>query len=182
MFNYLRPPHLPQTHVGGRFFREFYSNISPTLLSQMYPQEWPKKLAANEKGLWQVGHLKLNCPNVRRCNLLLFNYLKKFSWFPSAETNVQKNSQSWDLFRQPHLPQTHVGGRFFREFYSNISPTLLSQMYPHKWPKNLPPTKRACGQVGHLKHLCPNVRQYKLLILSYLPMFKRFPSAETKVQ
>ena len=46
----------------------------------------------------------------------------------------------------------------------------------------LPPTKRACGQVGHLKRCCPNVRRHKLLILSYLQMFKRFPSAETKVQ
>ena len=44
------------------------------------------------------------------------------------------------------------------------------------------PTKRACGQVGNLKRCCPNVRRYKLLILSYLPMFKTFPSAETKVQ
>ena len=43
-------------------------------------------------------------------------------------------------------------------------------------------TERACGQVGHLKRLCPNVRRYKLLILNYLLMFKRFPSAETKVQ
>ena len=46
--------------------------------------------------------------------------------------------------------------------------------------KKLHLTKRACGQVGHLKCLCPNVRRYKLLLLSYLPMFKRFPSAETK--
>ena len=41
-------------------------------------------------------------------------------------------------------------------------------------------TKRACGQVGHLKLLCPNVSRYNLLFLSYLLMFKRFPSAETK--
>ena len=57
------------------------------------------------------GHLKRLCPNVRRCKLLLLNYLQKFSRFPSAETKVQKNSQSWDLFRPPHLPQTHVGSR-----------------------------------------------------------------------
>ena len=49
------------------------------------------KVSDNEKGLWQVGHLKLNCPNVRRYKNLLFNYLQKFSRFPSAETKVQKN-------------------------------------------------------------------------------------------
>jgi hypothetical protein len=37
-------------------------------------------------------------------------------------------------------------------------------------------------QVGVLKFVCPNVRRYKLLMLSYLQMFNRFPSAETKVQ
>ena len=44
------------------------------------------------------------------------------------------------------------------------------------------PTKRACGQVGHLKLCCPNVRRYKLLLVNYLQMFSWFPSAETKVQ
>jgi len=38
----------------------------------------------------------------------------------------------------------------------------------------------ACGQVGNLKHLCPNVCRYKLLMLSYLQLFNRIPSAETK--
>ena len=46
----------------------------------------------------------------------------------------------------------------------------------------LPPTDRACGQVGDLKHFRPNVCRYKLLMFNYLQMFKRFPSAETKVQ
>jgi hypothetical protein len=46
----------------------------------------------------------------------------------------------------------------------------------------LPPTYRACGQVGDLKLVRPNVFRYKLLMLSYLQMFNRFPSAETKVQ
>ena len=36
-----------------------------------------------------------------------------FKKFPSDETNVQKNSQSWVLFRPPHLPQTHVDGSVF---------------------------------------------------------------------
>ena len=43
-------------------------------------------------------------------------------------------------------------------------------------------TKRACGQVGNLKLLCPNVRRYKNLLLNYLQKFSMFPSAETKVQ
>ena len=43
-------------------------------------------------------------------------------------------------------------------------------------------TKRACGQVGDLKVVRPNVRRYKLLMLSYLQMFNRFPSAETNIQ
>jgi hypothetical protein len=43
-------------------------------------------------------------------------------------------------------------------------------------------TNRACGQVGGLKLICPNLCRYKLLMLSYLQMFSRFPSAETKVQ
>jgi hypothetical protein len=47
--------------------------------------------------------------------------------------------------------------------------------------RNVAPTCRACGQVGVLKLVCPNVRRYKLLMLSYLQKFKRFPSAETKV-
>jgi hypothetical protein len=46
----------------------------------------------------------------------------------------------------------------------------------------LPPTLRACGQVGDLKMVRPNVRRYKILMLSYLQKFNRFPSAETKVQ
>jgi hypothetical protein len=46
----------------------------------------------------------------------------------------------------------------------------------------LPPTNRACGQVGDLKLVRPNVRRYKLLLFSYLQMCNRFPSAETKVQ
>ena len=46
----------------------------------------------------------------------------------------------------------------------------------------LPPTKRACGQVGDLKLVHPNVRRYKLLMFNYLQMFNRFPSAETNVQ
>ena len=73
MFNHFRPPHLPQTHVGGWFFKEFYLIISQTLLSQMYPHNSRKKLAANEKGLWLVGNLKLLRPNVRQCKKLLFN-------------------------------------------------------------------------------------------------------------
>ena len=89
MSNHFPPPHLPQTHVGGWFFKDFYLIISPTLLSQMYPHNSRKKLAANEKGLWQVGNLKRYCPNVRRYKLLLFNYLPMFKRFPSAETKVQ---------------------------------------------------------------------------------------------
>ena len=111
IFNHFRPPQLPQTHVGGWFFREFYLIISPTLPSQMYPHNSRKKLAANEKGLWQVGHLKLLCPNVRRYKLLLFNYLQKFSWFPSAETKVQKDSQSSITYVRPtcHKPMLAAG-------------------------------------------------------------------------
>ena len=45
-----------------------------------------------------------------------------------------------------------------------------------------PPTKRACGQVGNLKRLCPNVSRYKNLLFNYLQKFRWFPSAETKVQ
>ena len=44
----------------------------------------------------------------------------------------------------------------------------------------LPPTERACGQVGHLKRLCPNVRRYKLLILNYLQMFKKVSVSRNK--
>ena len=62
MFNHFRQPHLPQTHVGGWFFKEFYSNISPTLLSQMYPHISRKKLAANEKGLWSGGEIETQLP------------------------------------------------------------------------------------------------------------------------
>jgi hypothetical protein len=47
--------------------------------------------------------------------------------------------------------------------------------------KRLPITNRACGQVGDLKLVCWNFCRYKLLMLSYLPMFNRFPSAEIKV-
>jgi hypothetical protein len=36
--------------------------------------------------------------------------------------------------------------------------------------------------VGVLKLVRPNVCRYKLLMFNYLQMFKRFPSAETKVQ
>ena len=39
----------------------------------------------------------------------------------------------------------------------------------------LQPTKRACGQVGDLELVCPNVRRYKLLMFSYLQMYNRFP-------
>jgi hypothetical protein len=41
--------------------------------------------------------------------------------------------------------------------------------------------EKACGQVGNLKHLRPNVSRYKLMIMSHLTLFKRLPSAETKV-
>ena len=111
MFNYFRPPQLPQTPVGGWFFRELNFNISPTLLSQVYPQKFPKKLAANEKGLWKLGDLKLVCPNVRRYKLLMFNYLQKFNRFPSAETKVQKNYQSSITSVRPncHKPMLAVG-------------------------------------------------------------------------
>ena len=44
------------------------------------------------------------------------------------------------------------------------------------------PTGRACGQVGDLKLVRPNVFRYKLLMFNYLQMFNRFPSAETNVQ
>ncbi len=54
----------------------------------------------------------------------------------------------------------------------------LSMSVVVKWH----PTSGACGQVGDLKLLCPNVRRYKLLMSSYLPMFSWFSSAETKVQ
>jgi hypothetical protein len=37
-------------------------------------------------------------------------------------------------------------------------------------------------KVGDLKLVRPNVRRYKLLMLSYLQMFNRFPFAETEVQ
>jgi len=50
-------------------------------------------LAGNEKGLLQVGNLKLVRPNVSLYKLLLFNYLQKYNKFPSAETKVQKNHQ-----------------------------------------------------------------------------------------
>ena len=73
MFNNFRPPQLPQTHVGGWFFREFYSNISPTLLSQMYPHNSRKKLAANEKGLLPFRKLKTFSWNVSPFKLLMFN-------------------------------------------------------------------------------------------------------------
>jgi hypothetical protein len=39
-------------------FREFNVQISPTVPSQVYPQKFPKKLAANEKVLARVGDLK----------------------------------------------------------------------------------------------------------------------------
>jgi hypothetical protein len=46
-------------------------------------------MTANEKGLWQVGALKLIRLNVRQSKLLMFNYLQKLNRFPSAETKVQ---------------------------------------------------------------------------------------------
>ena len=51
------------------------------------------KISANEKGLWQVGHLKLICPNVRRYKLLILNYSSMFKSFPSAEIKLQINYQ-----------------------------------------------------------------------------------------
>jgi hypothetical protein len=58
MFNHFRPPQLPQYPVGGWFFREFNVQISPTVLSQVYPKKFPKKLAANVKVLARVGDLE----------------------------------------------------------------------------------------------------------------------------
>ena len=46
--------------------------------------------------------------------------------------------------------------------------------------KNLPPTKRACGQVGDLKLVRPNVCRYKLLMFNYLQMFGSFRPTEQK--
>ena len=83
-------------------------------------------------------------------------------------------------FRPPHLPQTHVGGWFLRNFISlfhQFSCPKCTRTIPEK---NLPPTKRACGQVGKLKLLRLNDRRYKNLLFNYLQKFKRFPSAETK--
>ncbi len=83
------------------------------------------KMAHNEKGLWQVGHLKHVRPNVRRYKLLLFNYLQKFSRFPSAETKVQKNFQCSITYVSPTChkpmlgavafvrPPCHLGNCFF---------------------------------------------------------------------
>jgi hypothetical protein len=58
MFNHFRPPQLPQYPVGGWFFREFNIPISPTVLSQVYPKKFPKKLAANEKVFAKKWDLK----------------------------------------------------------------------------------------------------------------------------
>jgi hypothetical protein len=44
----------------------------------------------------------------------------------------------------------------------------------------LPPTNRACGQVGVLKLVRPNVCRYKLLMLSYLQMFGSFRQPKQK--
>jgi hypothetical protein len=113
MFNHFRPPQLPQYPVGGWFFREFNIPISPTVPSQVYPKKFPKKLAANEKGLWKLGNLKTFCPNVRRYKLLMLSYLQMFGSFRQTEqkykiiTNVQ-------LLPSAQLPQTPVG----RSFYS----------------------------------------------------------------
>ena len=79
-------------------------------------------IAINEKGLWQVGHLKHCCPNVRRCKLMFLNYLPMFKRFPLAETKRgrpcgTKELLMFNYFRPPHLPQTHVGGSYI--FYSS---------------------------------------------------------------
>ncbi len=62
MFNNFRPPQLPQTHVGGWFFRDCNTKILPTVPSQVYPQKSPKKLAANGKGLWSGGAFETPLP------------------------------------------------------------------------------------------------------------------------
>ena len=69
---------------------------------------------STKRACGQVGNLKLLCPNVRRCKLLIFNYLQMFSWFPSAETKRGRPCDTIKLLmfnnlRPPHLPQTHVG-------------------------------------------------------------------------
>ena len=67
------------------------------------------RLPPTKRACGQVGNLKLVRPNVCRYKLLVFNYLQKFSRFPSAETKVQKNYQCSITSVSPHLPQTHVG-------------------------------------------------------------------------
>ena len=62
MFNYFRQPQLPQTHVGGWFFRELNVNISPTVPSQVYPQKFPKKLAANVQVFMKKGEFGTRPP------------------------------------------------------------------------------------------------------------------------
>ena len=103
MFNYFRPPQLPQHSVGGWFFRECNVLISPTFPSQVYPQKFPKKLVANEKVLWLVGTLELVRPNVCRYKLLMFNYLQMIGQVPSAENKSTIKFPKFNYFRQPPL-------------------------------------------------------------------------------
>ncbi len=105
-----------------------------------------------------------------------------FKSVPSARTNIQKNYQCSISSVRPNCHKPMLADGFL-----GILISIFHQLSRHKCTrknprKNLPPTSRACGQVGNLKHLCPNVRRYKLLMFNYLQMFSRFPSAETKVQ
>ena len=90
-------------------------------------------MTANEAGLWLVGHLKLLCPNVSRYKNLLLSYLQMLKSFPSAETKRGRPCGTIKLlmfnnFRQPHLPQTHVGG--WQSFRPKICPRAIN--YPSK--------------------------------------------------
>jgi hypothetical protein len=85
MFNHFRQPQLPQYPVGGWFFREFNIPISPTVLSQVYPKKFPKKLAANEKGLLLFRKLKTSRWNVRPFEILILSYLLMLIGFRQTE-------------------------------------------------------------------------------------------------
>jgi hypothetical protein len=76
-------------------------------------------MTANEKVLWQVGALKLVCPNVRQYKLLMFNYLQMIVSFRPPEQKYKKIPNVQSLPSVPTCHNTMLAEVFF------LSPTTL---------------------------------------------------------
>jgi hypothetical protein len=98
-------------------------------------------IATNEQGLWQVGVLKLVCPNVCRYKLLMMSYLQMLGSFrpPKQKYNKIPNVQILPSAPTCHKPMLVAG----------IVVSLLLKLNSHR------------HRLPHLKHFLVDLANYQ---------------------